>query len=228
MTYRKGKRKSKAYWGVPMFGDKLMQLVDQGVAVLDQDIKLIELLLEATRDARGHFDVMRLEGSTHVRLAQEDQGSPPPTGHGLVGRPAPTKRPFGPGDRARFESALAAAGMSSASAIIDMATVLAIANAGLVQTREAASVLIGMGLSESSLVNLAGYLGRRMRESDQYERVGKKGSGVYKWLPFEEWAPGDGVPIGEDGDDISALLEPSDDEVSGGRISSEVEEHSVV
>jgi hypothetical protein len=205
-----------------MFGDELTRLVHRGVDRLDQDIELLEALLSATKAARTGFnDAVPLEGGRSV-------GLPIPTRSGLVGGAAPAGGQLDSESYDRFESALRAAGMTPEHDMLDMLRVLANANRGFVQTRTAAQLLIRMGLSESSMVNLPGYLGRKMLSSGEFRRVGKAGSGLYRWRLFKDLDTDDGVSAGSVGDEGYGLLEPSDDEVSGGRSSSEVEEHSVV
>ena len=115
-----------------------------------------------------------------------------------------TGRLFDPELSAKLEAALLDVGLSRRDNILEMLRVVAAANGGLVPLRETAAVLKKLGLSRSSASNLPGYLIKRMGSSGEFEREGKTGSGVYRWLRYSERDLGadSAVDIGGDEEEL--------------------------
>ena len=84
-----------------------------------------------------------------------------------------------------LERVLREAEVTKRTRIVDVLRIVASSNDGLVLLGDTAHLLVSMGLSRSSVSNLSGYLIKQMQKSQEFEREGEWGSGVYRWLLFE-------------------------------------------
>ena len=111
---------------------------------------------------------------------------------------------------AKFEAALSATRVNRSNNILAMLHTVAAANYGLVTLQEAVAVLINLQLTRSSPVNLSGYLIRKMQISGEFERVGYRGSGVYRSLSYVPPVPGFEFTgdAADDGDPTATELHP--------------------
>ena len=170
-----------------MFGQELVDLVRRGVDDLEGDIALLEGVLAAARFSRGRFqDVLDRSGDVPEVTAWPGTlgGSP-----GFSGLPGV----------AELEGVLPEVRRGGDVNLMDALRVLAECCGGVVRTREAASALVRTGRSRSSVTNLAGYLGRKMAASGEFERASSSRGGVYRWLLYVPAPAGMGLAEGESG-----------------------------
>ena len=187
-----------------MFEDGLQRLILEGVAGYRRDADLLKSMLAAVEESQAILEgLLPTSGRNDATSDLSRQGSLPD----LVGRMrSPVGNPVTiPTDfdyAGTFAVALADTGVTQETPILDMARVCAAAGNGLIPTRVMAQTLISVGLSEASMNHLPGYISKKLLQSGEFERVGKRGSGVYRWLPFREassdLAPADDVTDSEE------------------------------
>ena len=185
-----------------MFGDKLAKLLRQSAAETKYEVELLRDIVslaeetqesleelaglaerlgrmraeqDAGREARREAEVETLESENPFGGDEDEDWSPP----GIRAE----------GDFPRVEAALVESGMTMRDRMITKIRTVAQANEGLVSPGEAAPVILKLGLSRAKPRNLPGYMLNEMKRSGEFERVGEEGSGLYRWLPFEEYAP---------------------------------------
>ena len=94
-------------------------------------------------------------------------------------------------NRIRMEQALETSRVTRRDRKIELLRIAAAANNGILRLGVASTTLIAMGLCQAQPQHLPGYLIKIMSGSGEFTRVGGRGSGIYRWLPFEEDADPD-------------------------------------
>ncbi len=174
-----------------MFSEYLKHMIQDGITELQADEDLLQEILAVVRHSRVRLQEAGASISTETQSEDtftntdisEDALH---TDWGMAASTEPLGLPSDFDGHTRLQSALQDADVTGSAAIIDMVKVCAGANRGLVQTREIAQVLISLNLSQSSMEYLPGYIGRKIRESQEFDPVGKAGSGQYRLRTFQE------------------------------------------
>ena len=184
-----------------MFGEELRELVRRGVTDLDTDVEFIESLLAAAKDARGLFrGVLSPAEVDSVNLQVDYHETRHPSRHRALEIATPVAGDPVAGSQAHaypeFEQKLRDAGVGASDDLVVMAKVWADMHDGVVLSRALAMALRAMGFSQSSMTNLPSYLSRKMFASQEFERLGRRGSGRYRWLSYRDY-PACGDASGE-------------------------------
>ena len=162
-----------------MGDDDLDTVVREGVRGLRQYINLLEALLSSARAAEALFPsaVASLEAvsrETPVAMAQDLEP---------VDSPAPYVSEYGE-DYERLKSALLAQKPSGYNRVLEGLRVIAAAGGGELDFGLTCLVLRHTEISRGSAENVASYVNKRLRTSEEFQRVGEPGSGKYRWLLY--------------------------------------------
>lgn len=166
---------------VSMGDDDLNTVVREGVEGLRQYIRLLESLLASARAAESLFPGVL---SSIERDSRENSLADQVRGLGPVNSPAPAFSEYGR-TYARLESALLAERPSGHNRVLKGLRVIAAAGGGELDFGMACQVLRHTGVCRGTPENVSSYVSRRLRVSDEFQRVGEPGSGRYKWLLFQ-------------------------------------------
>ena len=191
-------------WEVVLSSERSREIVN-GLWGLDSYIHMLENLLREAREARALFQRMvppatvasggawaggEVDGGLGYLLPVGGMGRDV-LREGIeevsIGEVAgvPTAVVDSGVSESHLERVLREAGVTRRTRIVDVLRIVASANDGLVFLGDTAHLLVGMALSRSSVSNLSGYLIKQMQKSQEFEREGEWGSGVYRWLLFE-------------------------------------------
>lgn len=163
-----------------MGDDDLKKLVREGVDGLHQYIKLLESLLASARAAERLFPrvMSSIEG---VSLE-----TPPTQAGGLRSLNSPEQAVSEYGEPyEKLYSALIAERPSGQNRVVKSLRVLAAAGGGELNFGLTCRVLRDVGVCKGTAENVASYINRLLRKSDEFQRVGAVGSGRYRWVLFQ-------------------------------------------
>lgn len=164
--------------------DDLETVVRDGVRGLHQYIRLLESLLESAKAAdtlfrAGHYLVEGMDpGGSEVTSSSHALGFRPGAG---------SSRTDSEHDEVyqRLEAALRAERLTGHNRVVRALRVIAAANGGQIDFSLTCQLLRDVGVCRGTPQNISSYISRRLRVSDEFERIGEPGSGRYRWLSYQ-------------------------------------------
>lgn len=167
-----------------MFEDDLERLIHKGIEGLSRDEELLKSMLSAVAQSRMLFQNALPSDTRGPARALGQEAQLPGLSRAVADTEAAGSANYS-GYRAQFSSALSGAPLDGATSVLQMGRVCANAAGGLVPVRAMAEALIELGLTESTMTYLPGYISKKLLQSGEFSRVGKRGSGLYRWIRFE-------------------------------------------
>lgn len=164
--------------------DALETVVRDGVAGLSKYIQLLESLLASARAAEQLF-------RSAYAVEEMDPGgreaSPsPPYGFTAMAGAVPPASDYD-ATYARLEAALMAERPRGHNRVSRGLRIIAAENGGELDFGLTCQLLRNTGICTGTPANVSSYISRRLRVSDEFQRIGEVGSGRYRWLSY----PGD-------------------------------------
>lgn len=167
-----------------MSQDELETVVEDGIQGLRRYIRLLESLLASARAAENLFRV----GYHPVEGVDPGGREVPSLSHALgFGSGAGPAQAISDHDEEYrlLEAALLAEMPRGHNRVLRGLRVIAAANGGELDFGQACKLMTNVGICRGTAANVSSYISRRLRLSDEFERVGEPGSGRYKWLPYQ-------------------------------------------
>ena len=165
--------------------DEIETIVADGIQGLRKYISLLESLLASARAAETLFRV----GYHPVEEVDPEGREVPPLSRALgIGSTAGPTQAIADQDELyrRLEAALRAERPSGHNRVLRALRILAAANGGRIDFGLTCRVLMGVGVCRGNPQNVSSYISRKLRLSDEFERVGEPGTGMYRWLSYQE------------------------------------------
>ena len=159
-------------------------VAEDGIKGLRQYIQLLESLLASARVAERLFHIERAgaevdpEGPEALPLARTLGFGPavgPPQGVSEYGEAY-----------AKLEAALIAEMPRGNNRVVRALRVIAAANEGQIDFGLTCQLLMDLGVCRGTPANVGSYISKRLRLSDEFERIGEPGTGLYRWLSYQE------------------------------------------
>ena len=163
-----------------MGDDDLNTVVREGVDGLRRYIRLLESLLASARAAEALFPrvMSSIEGVSLETPTTQARGL------GSLNSPQQADSEYGEPYEMLY-SALIAERPSGQNRVLQSLRVIAAAGGGELNFGLTCRVLRDAGVCKGTAENVGSYVSRRLRTSDEFQRVGAVGSGKYRWMSYQ-------------------------------------------
>ena len=163
-----------------MSQDELETVVADGVRGLRKYIELLESLLDSARAAESLFGMAYSVGE----VAPGGRETSPLARFGPAVGPPQGVSEYG-GAYAKLEAALLAEMPRGHNRVVRALRAIAAANDGQIDFGLTCELLRNVGICRGTPANVSSYISKRLRLSDEFERVGEPGTGRYRWLSYQ-------------------------------------------